>query len=81
MTPKQKTYELTLKVKTLQTPKDIMWYITRKLKDVMPVLSLEFHEIDDRPTSVEHHGGVQVTPLSKSQEEKEYMKNNIPERY
>ena len=81
MTPKQKTYELTLKVKTLQTPKDLMWYITRKLKDVMPVLSLEFHEIDDRPTSVEHHGGVQVTPLSKSQEEKEYMENNIPERY
>tara|TARA_Y100001951_G_scaffold28120_1_gene21913 strand:- start:10 stop:255 length:246 start_codon:yes stop_codon:yes gene_type:complete len=81
MSPKQKTYELTLKVKTLQTPKDLMWYITRKLKDVMPVLSLEFHEIDDRPTSVEHHGGVQVTPLSKSQEEKEYMKNNIPERY
>tara|TARA_Y100001938_G_C7913920_1_gene340980 strand:+ start:276 stop:521 length:246 start_codon:yes stop_codon:yes gene_type:complete len=81
MSPKQKTYELTLKVKTLQTPKDLMWYITRKLKDVMPVLSLEFHEIDDRPTSVEHHGGVQVTPLSKSQEEKEYMENNIPERY
>ena len=81
MTPKQKTYELTLKVKTLQTPKDIMWYITRKLKDVMPVLSLEFHEIDDRPTSVEHHGGVEVTPLAKSQEEKEYMENNIPERY
>ena len=81
MSPKPKTYQFTLKVKTLQSPKDLIWFITRKLKDVLPVLSLDFKELEERPTPVEHHGGVEVTPLSESELEKEYMKNNIPERY
>tara|TARA_R100001530_G_scaffold94913_1_gene65910 strand:+ start:852 stop:1034 length:183 start_codon:yes stop_codon:yes gene_type:complete len=52
-----KFYEFTIKVKTLQKPSDALWYITRKLKDVMPVLSIDYKELEDRPLTTEHHGG------------------------
>ncbi len=44
-------------MKTLQKPSEALWYITRKLKDVMPVLSIDYKELEDRPTTTEHHGG------------------------
>jgi len=53
-----KKYELTIKVKTNRDPREDLWRIVNKIKDLMPVLSIEHHLIDDRPTSDEHHGGI-----------------------
>tara|TARA_R100000781_G_scaffold2454_4_gene3973 strand:+ start:434 stop:625 length:192 start_codon:yes stop_codon:yes gene_type:complete len=53
-----KFYEFTVTVKTIQKPSDAIWYITTKLKDVLPVISINYKEVEDRPTTVEHHGGV-----------------------
>ena len=54
-----KKYELTIKVKTNHDPREDLWRIVNKIKDLMPVLSIEHHLIDERPTSDEHHGGLQ----------------------
>ena len=51
-------YELTIKVKTNKDPKGDLWRIVNKIKDLMPVLSIDYQLIDDRPTNDEHHGGV-----------------------
>ena len=53
-----KKYELTIKVKTNRDPREDLWRIVNKIKDLMPVLSIEHHLIDDRPTTDEHHGGI-----------------------
>ena len=53
-----KKYELTIKVKTNKDPKGDLWRIVNKIKDLMPVLSIDYQLIDDRPTNDEHHGGV-----------------------
>ena len=53
-----KKYELTIKVKTNRDPREDLWRIVNKIKDLMPVLSIEHHLIDDSPTSDEHHGGI-----------------------
>ena len=53
-----KKYELTIRVKTNQDPRGDLWRIVNKIKDLMPVLSIDYQLIDDRPTSDEHHGGV-----------------------
>ena len=47
--------------------KNIVWAFTHKLKDAFPIVSISFDEVSDRPTTVEHHGGVDY--------------DNIPERY
>ena len=47
--------------------KNIVWAFTHKLKDAFPIVSISFDEVSDRPTSTEHHGGVDY--------------DNIPERY
>ena len=52
-----KKYELTIKVKTNHDPREDLWRIVNKIKDLMPVLSIEHHLIDERPTTDEHHGG------------------------
>ena len=54
-----KKYELTIRVKTNHDPREDLWRIVNKIKDLMPVLSIEHHLIDERPTSDEHHGGLQ----------------------
>ena len=54
-----KKYELTIRVKTNHDPRDDLWRIVNKIRDLMPVLSIEHHLIDDRPTTDEHHGGLQ----------------------
>ena len=51
-------YELTIKVKTNRDPREDLWLIVNNIKDLMPVLSIEHHLIDERPTSDEHHGGI-----------------------
>ena len=45
---KTKQYQITITVATIQRPKDIVWYVTRKLKDVMPTIGIEINEIVDR---------------------------------
>tara|TARA_R100000152_G_C6687182_1_gene119643 strand:- start:521 stop:703 length:183 start_codon:yes stop_codon:yes gene_type:complete len=55
---KTKKYQITVTVLSIQSPKDIIWFITKKLKDVMNTIGIEVKEIDDRPTNNEHHGGV-----------------------
>ena len=53
-----RNYELTIKVKTNQDPRGDLWRIVNKIKDLMPVLSIDYHLLDERPTNDEHHGGV-----------------------
>mgnify|MGYP003144745093 CR=1 FL=1 len=53
-----KTYKVTLTVTTASSPKDIVNFIQKRIKEAMPVLSLNYELVEDRPTSVEHHGGV-----------------------
>ena len=55
---KTKKYQITVTVVTIQSPKDIVWFITRKLKDVMNTIGIDIKEVEDRPTNDEHHGGV-----------------------
>ena len=65
-----KSYEFSVKVKTNRAPKEELWRIVQKLKDIVPVISIDYTLIDDRPTDVEHHGGTDVsTELSTSQQE------------
>ena len=54
-----KKYELVIKVKTNHDPRNDLWRVVNRIKDLMPVLSIEHHLIDDRPTTDEHHGGLQ----------------------
>ncbi len=54
-----KKYELVIKVKTNHDPRNDLWRVVNRIKDLMPVLSIEHHLIDDRPTNDEHHGGLQ----------------------
>ena len=53
-----RNYELTIKVKTNQDPRGDLWRIVNKIKDLMPVLSIDYHLLDERPTNDEHHGGI-----------------------
>ncbi len=53
-----KKYKFTVNVRTKLTPSEAIWYITQKLKDAVPVLSIDYDTIEDRETNVEHHGGV-----------------------
>ena len=53
-----KTYKVTFTVTTKSNPKDILTFIQKRIKDALPVLSLDYELVEDRPTSVEHHGGL-----------------------
>ena len=53
-----KTYEITVRVRTKLIPDNILWYITEKIKDALPIVSIEVEQLHDRPTSTEHHGGI-----------------------
>ena len=65
-----KSYEFSIKVKTNRKPKEELWRIVQKLKDIVPVISIDYTLIDTRPTTVEHHGGTDVSSeLSTSQQE------------
>ncbi len=46
-----KTYKVTLNVTTKSDPKDILDFIQRRVKDALPVLSLDYELIEKRPTS------------------------------
>ena len=53
-----KKYEFTIKVKTNNDPREAIFEIVQQLKGILPVLSIEHHLIEDRPTNDEHHGGI-----------------------
>ena len=53
-----KKYEFSIKVKTNHDPRDAIFEIVQQLKGILPVLSIEHHLIEDRPTTDEHHGGI-----------------------
>jgi len=53
-----KKYEFTIKLKTNANPSDAIYHIARKLKDSLPILSIEYRQLEDRPTNDEHHGGI-----------------------
>ena len=57
MTDTYKTYEFTIQIKTNRKAKEEIWRLYQRLKDVAKVLSIEYELIDERPTTIEHHGG------------------------
>ena len=52
-------YKVVLTIETKSNPIVFMDFIKARIKDVLPVLSLNYHVIEDRETTVEHHGGNQ----------------------
>ena len=50
-------YTLEFSVETKSDPRDVVDFIQRRIRDALPVLSMRYHLIEDRETSVEHHGG------------------------
>jgi len=54
-----KHYEFTIKLRSPLPVKDIIWAFANKLKDVFPIQAIDFKEVTDRPTTVEHHGGTE----------------------
>ena len=53
-----KSYEFTIRVKTNYDPRDLVFKLVDKIKSLIPVLSIDYHLIEDRPTTDEHHGGI-----------------------
>jgi len=53
-----KKYEFSIKVKTNHDPREAIFEIVNQLKGILPVLSIEYNLLEDRPTNDEHHGGV-----------------------
>ena len=53
-----KQYQFTINVKTNHSPKEAIFEIVDALKGMLPVLSIDYHLVEDRPTNDEHHGGV-----------------------
>ena len=52
-----KTYKVTLTVTTNSDPRDILEFIQKRIKQALPVLSLNYELIEKRDTNIEHHGG------------------------
>ena len=52
-----KKYEFTIKVKTNHDPRQAILEIVQALKGMLPVLSIDYHLVEDRDTNDEHHGG------------------------
>ena len=86
-----KQYKFTIVVRSPMDVKDMVWAFTHKLKDAFPIVSISFDEVNDRPTSVEHHGGVDLEDEvlkesyykdgPSSEHTEEWIKRNIPERF
>ena len=53
-----KTYKVTLTVTTASEPKHILEFIQKRIKNALPVFDLKYELVDERPTDVEHHGGM-----------------------
>ena len=86
-----KQYKFTIVVRSPMDVKDIVWAFSNKLKDAFPIVSISFDEVSDRPTTTEHHGGVDLEDEvlkesyykdgPSSEHTEEWIKRNIPERY
>ena len=53
-----KKYQFTINVKTNHDPRQAIFEIVNVLKGMIPVLSIDYRLVEDRPTNDEHHGGV-----------------------
>jgi|TARA_R100001530_G_C4284181_1_gene146359 hypothetical protein len=53
-----KQYKFTINVRTNHNPKEAIFEIVNALKGMLPVLSIDYNLVEDRPTDIEHHGGV-----------------------
>ncbi len=53
-----KKYEFTIKVRTNHNPRQAIQEIVDALKGMLPVLSIDYNLVEDRPTNDEHHGGI-----------------------
>ena len=52
------TYEVKLTFKTLSNPREVVDLIQSKIRESIPVLTISHQLVEERPTSVEHHGGI-----------------------
>ena len=52
-----KKYQFTINVKTNHDPRKAIYEIVNVLKGMIPVLSIDYRLVEDRPTTDEHHGG------------------------
>tara|TARA_B100000427_G_C15369291_1_gene533563 strand:+ start:459 stop:632 length:174 start_codon:yes stop_codon:yes gene_type:complete len=52
-------YQIRFTIETKSEPKDILDFIRRRVKDALPVISMEYDLVEDRPLTTEHHGGIQ----------------------
>jgi len=77
-----KQYEFIIKARTPSKVEDVLWYMKRTLRQVLPFeIEITTKEVEDRPTSDEHHGGVESKePEPYTKEQQDWMKQ-IPERY
>ena len=53
------TYEVKLTFKTMSNPREVLDLITAKVRESIPILSISHHLVEERPTTDEHHGGMQ----------------------
>ena len=53
------TYEVKLTFKTMSNPREVLDLITAKVRESIPILSISHHLVEERPTTDEHHGGIQ----------------------
>ena len=51
-------YTVELTIETKSDPRDILEFVQRRIKEALPVIGLEYHLVEERDTTVEHHGGV-----------------------
>ena len=51
------TYEVKLTFKTMSNPKEVVDLIHSKIKEAIPIMTISHNLVNDRPTSIEHHGG------------------------
>ena len=63
-----KTWKITITARTPLKPKELMWFIGQKLKETLPIITLDYEELSERPTTTEHHGGMQTENESVSED-------------
>ena len=52
-------YKVSLTFTTPDDPRGLIFPLVDKIKDVVRVTSITHHLIEDRQTTIEHHGGLQ----------------------
>ena len=65
-------YQITIRVRTDTDPHGLLKTIHDDISGDVHVLAMDYHLIDDRPTGIEHHGGLNtdaITKLAASQQQ------------